>query len=350
MPKLPDIDDFINYNKNVGPLQLLEVGYPGTGKSSHATSVIIKCFERKNETVLMHGDITCEWKHFLNYPRYIKKIKVLFHKDIIIVKRNIKLLFDDKYKVALEFIIDLDFNNLNIIDYLEDKTIVVVYDDCFDAVSKTLLWVNIARQLITRDKLLNFTITYLCHEAGNIFPQTVKGKQWEALDEFVSYFVYFRRMGIRAMLLTQIETEVYDRIRKKCIWKVYRICYPADRGHSRLIKKYIKKMSIKNYHIFFGDLFSPLNSNKPTLEIRTRTMIIPRVLINLKGGTSGTNGQTQKNLLRKEIAMRMKENGDSMRKIAKTLDCSLSTAHRWTKHIEKGVKPKENSSDEPITI
>ena len=65
MPKLPDIEDFINYNKNVGPLQLLEVGYPGTGKSSHATNILIKCLARKKETAIMHGDLTCEWRHFL---------------------------------------------------------------------------------------------------------------------------------------------------------------------------------------------------------------------------------------------------------------------------------------------
>ncbi len=310
------------------------MGYPGTGKSSHATQVIIKCLERKKETVIMHGDITCEWKHFLNYPKYVKKITVLFHKGIKIVKRNLDPLF--KYKVELEFIYDLDFEKINVVDYLKKKSILVLYDDCFTAPSKTILWVNIARQLISRDKLLDYTITYLCHEAGNIYPQTGRGKQWEALDEFVSYFVYFRRMGIRAILLTQLETEVYDRIRKKCIWKVYRICYPADRGHSRLIKKYIKKMSINNYHIFFGDLYSPLNSNSPTLEIRTKTMIIPRVLINLKGGVDSNHPAHLKTtkLLGKSIHL-LHDSYQSERKVAKMLGVTRSMVRTHLKHALK---------------
>jgi hypothetical protein len=46
---LPVINDFINYNKKVGPLQAIEVGYPGSGKSSHATSIVINCHGKKEE-------------------------------------------------------------------------------------------------------------------------------------------------------------------------------------------------------------------------------------------------------------------------------------------------------------
>lgn len=301
LPKLPDIEDFINFKKKVGPLQLLEIGYPGTGKSSHATQVIIKCLERPRECVIMHGDLTCEWKHFLNYSKYIKKVIVLLPENAKLIFKNIDKLQSNKYKVDLEFI-TVDYTKFNVVDYLEEKCITVIYDDCFRPIDKTLLWVRLAQQLVSRDKKLNYVITYLCHETGNYYPQSAKGKQWEAVDEFISYFNFFRKMNIRAILLSQLETEVYDRLRKKCIWKAYRICYPSDRSHARLIKKYVKKMSIENYNLFYGDLFSPLNKNKPTNEIRIRTMIIPRVLIELNGDSHlGRGANAKKATFEREI-------------------------------------------------
>ena len=65
--KRPVINDFIDYNKKVGPLQAISIGYPGTGKSSQATQIVIECLGQKKEAALMHGDVTCEWRHFLRY-------------------------------------------------------------------------------------------------------------------------------------------------------------------------------------------------------------------------------------------------------------------------------------------
>ena len=348
MPKLPDIEDFINYNKNVGPLQLLEVGYPGTGKSSHATNILIKCLARKKETAIMHGDLTCEWRHFLRYSKYVKTIKVLVPKQAKIHKVNVDKLLDEKYKVELLFFEDLDFSKINFVKYLDDKCLVVVYDDCFVPVSKTLLWKEIAHQLISRDTMLDYTITYLCHEAGNYYPQTAHKEQWKAVDDFVSYFVYFRKMNIRAMLLTQLESEVYDRLRKKCIWKVYRICYPSDRGHARLIKKYIKRMSIQHYNLFYGDLYSPLNINKATKEIRMRCMMIPRILVNLNGGPKSPNKQTKKVYFGDNFMRYLSEKGYSMHKLAKIGNMSTETVHRRLNNMKTDDKAREKSLDEPI--
>lgn len=279
--KLPDIRDFIEYNKKVGPLQCLSIGYPGTGKSSQATQIVIECLGLKNEAAIMHGDITCEWRHFLRYSKYVKKITVLVPEGVSL--KIIGMKQKDSYKVELDIIEDVDFTKLEIMKYLKPKHIVVVYDDCFYSDAKTELWVEIARQLISRENPHSLTITYLCHEAGNYYPQTANSKQWKAIDRFCEFFVYFRKMRIRALLLTQLENEVYERLRKKCIYRIYRICYPASRTHARMIEKYILKMKINNYHLFFGNLFSANRSNKPTLEIRATWMMIPRVLINLKG-------------------------------------------------------------------
>lgn len=288
MPKKPVIDDFINFNKNVGPLQMLIIGYPGTGKSNQATSILIKCLERENECALMHGDIACEWRHYLKYSKYVDQINLILPKDVELEKIGMENL-DNGYKVPINKI-ELNYNNANFVDYLHPKELTVVYDDCFTSISKTYLWQKIAHQLITRSKNVDMTITYLCHEAGNYYPQTAKGNQWEYIDNFCEYFVFFRKMNIRAMLLSQLENEVYDRLRKKCIWRSYRICYPLQRTHARLIRKYILKMNIQHYHLFFGDLYNPLCSNEKTLEIKSKSLLIPRILIDLNGESHADDG------------------------------------------------------------
>jgi hypothetical protein len=230
----------------------------------------------------MHGDVSCEWRHFLRYPKYIDKINILVPKEAIIHQTsNIqRTLVQGKYHVPFEFHF-LDFNELNIISFLEKRHVTVVYDDCFDRQSKTILWEEIARQLTFRETKHNITTTYLCHEAGNYYPQTARGQQWEAVEGFADYFVLFRKRKIRALLLTQLENEIYDRIRKKCMWRMYRRCYPSNRSHAKAIRKYILRMRIDNYHLFFGDLYNPMRSNEATKEIGSEWYMIPRDLLNL---------------------------------------------------------------------
>ncbi len=321
----PKITDYINYHPRVGPLQLIEFGYPGSGKSSHATATIILCLERKNECVLMHGDVACEWRHFLRYSKYVKKILVLVHKEAQIERKNFPSQKEiaSKYKVELE-IRKLDFHTMNIVDCLEDKQITVVYDDCFAPASKTQLWVNIAKQLIFRMKKNNLTITYLCHETSNYYPQTARGEQWNSVDRFCDYFVFFRKRGIRAFLLSQLENEVYDRLRKKCIYRVYRRCYPSNRTHAKKIKKYILKMRIDHYHLFFGDLFNPMRRNKATKEIRSKWLMIPRDLLNLNGrDISTTTYETDSKLT--EIIVNTYHYTESIREAAKILGVARDT-------------------------
>ena len=316
MPKRPQITDFINFNPNVGPLQCLSIGYPGSGKSSQATSIIIDCLARENEVALMHGDITCEWRHFLNYSKYLDEIFLIVPKgDGVYFTKNFTGLTG--YKVSLT-IYEENYETLDIVTHLKSRRLTVVYDDCFHSPSKTRLWVNIAQQLVTRSELLDHAITYLCHEAGNYYPQTAKGSQWRDVDTFCEYFVYFRKMGIRALLLTQIENEVYERLRKKCIYRIYRLCYPSDRTHARLIKKYILRMNINNYHLFFGDLYNPLCKNKATKEIRDRSMMIPTRLIDLIGSPS-TSTTDQNGNETNEILQNVYDMTGSLRETAKLI-------------------------------
>ena len=228
--------EFINYNKKVGPLQALSCGFPGTGKSNQATDLMNKALQDREgytgEIGLMHGDIACEWRHYLRYSKYVKKIILVYPLQI---KKPVNLIDSfninwEKYNVPVEEkYIDLQEENWNLItsEYLEPNCLTVFYDDCFADIERTVLWAIIGRQLAYRTEFIDNTFFYLCHEAHEIFPQTASGQQWNAIQDFISSFSLWRKRRIRALLICHQESEVYERLRKKCYWKIFRDSFPT---------------------------------------------------------------------------------------------------------------------------
>jgi hypothetical protein len=289
----PNIEELINYNKNVGPLQALSAGYPGSGKSNQATNIVTECLKDrpgyKGEMAIMHGDIACEWRHFLRYSKYVKKIILVYPLEIkrpvdLVETFNINL---KKYKVPVEEkYIDLQNEDWNIVtsEFMEPNCLTVLYDDCFVDTDRTVIWGAIGRQLAYRTEFVNNTITYLCHEAHEIFPQTASGDQWNAIQDFISAFSLWRKRRIRAILICHQESEVYERLRKKCYWKIYRDSFPSHWFMRQVIMKNILKTTIATYHLFKGMRYRANNTSEKMKEIKGNWLMIPRILINLYGG------------------------------------------------------------------
>lgn len=272
----PTTKSFINYNPRVGPDSMVIIGYPGTGKSVHANKIAIECIRDKNEIGLTHGDVMCEWRHLLNYGIEIKLIipkgldyTFLINNDVRKLKRKYLTIYEVEYPPK------------KIADYLEPGTVTAIYDDCFDSPTKTRLWIDIMRQVIFRPSHVNSVISYINHEAGVAYPQTATKDQWKFVDLFSEIFVYFRKCYVRAILLCQIETEIYSRIREKCMWRIYRISLPGKHSIGRPVRKYAPRMRRDQYHIFYGSLFTPMNSNPKINEIKSIWKILPRALIEL---------------------------------------------------------------------
>jgi hypothetical protein len=286
--KLPEIKDFIEYNKNVGPLQMVYIGYPGSGKSNHVTSLNLRCIGDRREMGLTHGDLSCEWRHFTRYREKKKlSLKVLIPEDI-----KGKVFYEGSPDFGPDTWIPVDYNKFNIVDHLEPGQLTVVYDDCYRSRDKTLLWTKIMMDLWTRKTKNKETISYFCHEAGNVYPQSATKKQWAALDEYSELLVHFRKRRIRAIYVSQLENEIYYRLREKCIYRIYRMAVPSNKSRAKKIIKYFKRQSIKHYHLFFGEIFRPLNSNPCLKETENEWFMIPHGFIDLKRESPGASSSS----------------------------------------------------------
>jgi hypothetical protein len=322
--KLPEIKDFIDYKKEVGPLQMVYIGYPGSGKSNHVTSIQLQCIGDKREMGLTHGDLSCEWRHFTRYRK---------NKDIdikVLVPEGIadKIFWEGPAEYGPASWIPVDYNKFNIVDYLEPGVLVVVYDDCFRSFTKTLLWTRIMSDIWRRRIKNDHAVSYFCHEAGNTYPQSATKQQWKALDEYSELLVHFRKRKVRAIYVSQLENEIYYRLREKCIWRIYRMAMPSNKSRAKKIIKYFKRQTIKHYHIFFGEIFRPLNSNPCLEETESEWLMIPHRFIDLKSDSPGgrTDGQN-------DIAARMIRNvyekAGSCRKAAELLGIDKNTVNKY---------------------
>jgi hypothetical protein len=330
---LPRIEDFINFNPKVGPSQLLSIGYPGSGKSNHASSILSRCLKRENEMALMHGDIDCEWRHYLVHSKYVKGINLLVPED-----QKIEFIQTPKKDYKWETF-KIDYSNFNILDYMEPHKLTVLYDGFLVDESKTRLWVEVAKQLYLRKRYYKNPITYLCHEAHHIFPQSASGEQWKAINDFCTYFAHFRRRLIRSIMLAHTESEVFSRVRMKCYWRVYRDAFPTNPTHRKIVKKYIFKMAINKYHLFKGDLYVPLNKNPKMKEIKGIWLMIPRDLIQLKMGGVGETVKEHpetKKCLENIISRKYSQLG-SLNQVAQDLGISTKTAKSYIDNLPQAL-------------
>jgi len=208
--------------------------------------------------------------------------------------------------------------------------LVVVYDDCMDSTSKTNLWTKIAKSLVLRNTHVDKPVCYLNNEAGITYPELAGKDQWRYLDEFAEYFVYFRKAFVRAILLSQLETEIYHRIRGKCIWKIFRIAVPGKHSIGRPVRKYARRMRRDNYHIFYGELFTPLNLNPKINEIKSIWKFLPSDLINLNG-EEGIHPSSTKNELLSKALNNLYENFSSDRQLAELTGLDFRTVQKYRK-------------------
>ena len=325
----PTVKRFIEYNPRVGPDSMVIIGYPGTGKSVHANKIAIECIRDNNEIGLTHGDVLCEWRHFLNYKVPVKLIvpkgldyTFMIGNDIRKLNRKYLSIHEEEYPPK------------NVTDYLEPGTMTAIYDDCFDSQTKTLLWNNIIKPVILRPKHVNNVVLYLNHEAGVAYPQTATKDQWKSVDLFSEYFVYFRKCYVRAILLCQIETEIYSRIREKCMWRIYRISLPGKHSIGRPIRKYAPRMRRDQYHIFYGSLYTALNSNPRINEIKAIWKLLPRDLIYLNiespnGDAEGKKIPQIQKCLTKLLDYTLTESDISIYKLSKLSGLSENTIRKY---------------------
>ena len=277
------IKDWIHYNPNVGVEALHMIGLPGTGKSNMSSGLLQKCL-RKGELLVMPGDRFCEWRHFPPHPKFPTKIKILIPKWVEIFYHNFK---------PNGWFHEVDFNELNIFDYLDNEhKLLVIYDQHIPLSRRSMLWANIAEQLLNRTVYLEVAIGLLFHEAGIYFSEFSHGDQWRAIKKFEELFVEFRKGLVRTLLVSQLDTEIESTIRKKCMYACIRKTKLSRSGN--WAKPLVKKApftALNQYHWVFGGLYNRDNTINKFFEKKTIMKMIP---------VSSINGGPKDNIIKKK--------------------------------------------------
>jgi hypothetical protein len=278
---IPTIENFIKLNKKRGTDSLFSDGFPGAGKSNFINTVGVK-LGANGECLIMRGSAACEWRHFFNYPKSIKKITVL------VPKGYLQHLYFMKYPEDLaEQIIEVDYETLDATDYINPGEVLVIYDECFTDEEKCWLIVDQLFKLMfryrKREELYQVPVVYLEHEAGILFPMTptasnkkiLSMNHWKAVNKMVKIFVHFRKYFIRCLFLAQLQGEFTNLIRDKCFWKVLKQGKPKE-SYPASVKMKQKFERIDEYIIMIGEALYKTNQPIELInETKEDWMIIP---------------------------------------------------------------------------
>ncbi|MFX0205926.1 MAG: hypothetical protein ACFFDT_08055, partial [Candidatus Hodarchaeota archaeon] len=281
----PYIEEFIEYRKSVGTDGMHIFGLPGTGKTHQGMKILRDCL-KNGEIGIMRGDIFTEWRHFLNFPDSIKKVLVLIPKRGKI--HNIR--------VPNEVITDfrfVDFNTLNICDYLVPRQLTVCYDENYGLSEKAWFWVKTFKQIISRyqKEIVDIPVAYLDNEAGILWPETALSgtkesketkNHWKAVHKFCELAVYFRKALVRPILISQLEQEIKWQLRMKCMWQVIRKG-KAPRYAPAQVQRAAPLQSIEQYIVMLGGgLYCTGNTNYAFPETKEIWKMIPANELKLK--------------------------------------------------------------------
>jgi hypothetical protein len=275
------IKDWFNYDPRVGTDSLHIVGYPRTGKSNMSTGLAAQGIAKKKELLIIPGDRFCEWRHF-PFHDLLKDIKLT-----VLVPDGVDIHYEGVRKN--HWFVDINYNDIDIFEFLtEQSPILVIYDSHLRLLTgeRTNLWVNIFEQALNRRKYTDRAVEFLFHEAGILFPESARDKQWKAVQDFSELFVEAGKGLIRTILVSQLLTEVESTIRNKCMYNVFRQAYVGHKaGFPPPLVKVLPFTPINEYHICKGrGIYKRGNTTKLFYENKSIWKMIPPSSI-YRGGT-----------------------------------------------------------------
>lgn len=314
------LDDYIYFKRHIGVDGLLITGLPGSGKSNMANGIVGICLKERKENFVIPIDRQCEFLNILPYAN-----------DYIIILPNI----DDKKEEAFHFhnfkhkdkIIYVDYDNLDISDYLDNTTqgrVIAVYDNHYRGklLSKRAeLWVTIAQQLLDRTYLLDNAVGLLFHEAGIYWPEMPIEEHWRAVKDFSELFVDFRKALIRGIFVSQMDKEIKHTVRGKCYWRVYRKGHISKTGNPEPIYNTTKKLALNEYHFYFSGIYTMYNEIDKTPEFNHNVRVVPKIFPKFDDKNSKSS------LV--DIAIKLRERGWEQGEIGEVIGRDQSTVSRY---------------------
>jgi hypothetical protein len=309
------LDHYISFKKHIGVDGLLITGLPGTGKSQIGNYVAGLCLKERKENFVIPFDVQCE---FLNIKPYAKKTIMILPEDVEFHFHN----FDESQ------VIRVDYSDLNVEKYLKGKqsTVVAIYDNHYrgnQLYQRTGLWVKIAQQLLDRTYLLDDAIGMLFHEAGIYFPQMPIDKHWKAVRDFSELFVDFRKRLLRAIFISQMDKEIINTVRGKCLWRIYRKGFVSMIGNPEPIYNTTPFLGLNQYHFLFGGLYTMDNEIDVLPEYNHKKRIIPKITTDIQENNDGST--------MKDVAKRLSNLGWEQQPIADLIGKHQSTVSRYLK-------------------
>jgi hypothetical protein len=341
------MDNFKHFNSNVGVDSMQFVGLPGSGKTSFSMLICKDLMKERGENILISGDRFSEFRHFLRYPRFVEKLWFLYpdNQQLFYYKIPHRENHPDDKKISEKYNLDfeskmINLDKFNIKDYLTNDTksnVFVIYDNHYKGRliwKRAELWKRITDQLLERTVLIdNQAITTLYNEAGILWKEGAKGKHWDEVDEYAEISVENRKGLVRRMTNSQLETEIYHPIRKKDLWKVYRLGTTA-----KLVRREVREaapfQSRSSYILTYGGLFRINNQTPKLTELKEKWKIIPIGMPDIQDDeddeTINKHGYSLK--IKAGVIKRHIYNNESIRSLAKDFGINRETLTNWSKN------------------
>jgi hypothetical protein len=335
--KIDSIQRWMYHDEDIGTEALQIDGAPGSGKSNMA-NLLMSWLLLRGECGITRATNHCEWRHFMNYTH---PIKLLYPEELKDIVKPIGFTFEE-LKKSPDFSIDTFPSDepLDIVQYLEPKQLLAVYDGGYTLGTRAWLWADVFDSLVKREELIDTPIAWLDHEAGILLPEialsTSKSAEshWRAVNKVAELFVDFRKNLIRPIMVSQEETEIYHRIRgsSKCFYHIHRRGGVA-KWYSDQVKHAAPRLRIDQYisTVGKGEIWTLNNIIEKFREIKKRYKMIVKTKEEIKylpEEEEEHNGKISNEEL-KPIVQRLRDQNVPYGKIAKGIDRSKSTVYGW---------------------
>lgn len=181
-------------------------GSTGTGKSNFAWGILWDCV-KQGDCVIIPGDASCEFRHFLLYTKTHKQIKTrviipkTFEYEFFIGKAEKSNSFTKTLESFNSELIVYDYHKESINDFIEPNLILVVFDACFNLESKSWFWQYNLKQLKYRKRYHYLQVTYCFPEGSTYFPNTPFKEQYKPVYIHSKDFVEYRKFYMRGIYL-----------------------------------------------------------------------------------------------------------------------------------------------------
>jgi len=229
-PKSTKYPSMINHPIELEAPDILVTGGKGSGKSQFLTKGVID-FLALGYKGLVFDSMAFESRHFAWYGYYDKNLDFHPFQITVWIPSGIELDYSDGWGKLWEMRNNVHLREwksiTEIVDNLSPHTLNVVWDDCFDYVSKVRLFYEITQILVKKchnPAMGHSPVLLICHEWSKYFDSHPE-EEYKIVKLLAKSYVDWRKYFIATFGATQFQRELYWRIGGKETYVVYKAPY-----------------------------------------------------------------------------------------------------------------------------